>query len=318
MSSLRLEQWDGVGSMTVEQAVVPSPGEQRNRCTLMMLAPIQGPVFALKGPEIVLGRNAQADVTLEDAGLSRMHARLFWLIDGFWIDDLGSRNGTFVDGERVTSPRRLTDGNRLQLGRNVCFRFHLHDESEQEAAHQLYEAAVRDALTKVFNRRYLQQQLVTEHAFAARHGAPLSVLMLDIDHFKGINDTHGHGFGDRVLHAVAHKLDHITRVEDVVARYGGEEFCIIARGVDVDGARALAERCRAAVEALRVRTDQGQAVPVTLSIGVATQRVGTTYESCEALVEAADGALYRAKREGRNRACVALPEPVLQPSWMAR
>ncbi len=163
---------------------------------------------------------------------------------------------------------------------------------------RLREEAYSDELTGLPNRRALDAFLAhaCEHAVAS--GAPLSCVLLDLDHFKAINDTHGHDVGDEVLRAVARVLQQHSRVDDMLARWGGEELVLVCPGVAAQGAAALAERMRAAVQGLR-----GELPSLTLSAGVAQASPGQS-EAAGALLRAADRALLRAKREGRNRVVV--------------
>ena len=160
--------------------------------------------------------------------------------------------------------------------------------------------AMRDGMTGCWNRAYFEERLRAETAAVNRHRYPLSCVMLDIDRFKSINDTHGHPFGDKVICAVVEVLNLACRNEDVVCRYGGEEFVILCPHVAAEGAMILAERIRAAVARQCFETS-GESVAVTCSIGVADDTHGLGME----LVKASDAALYRAKRSGRNRVCAA-------------
>jgi diguanylate cyclase (GGDEF)-like protein len=150
------------------------------------------------------------------------------------------------------------------------------------------------------------QRLGAEIRFAERHAQPLALLMLDIDHFKQINDSHGHMIGDDVLRAIVGVLADTLRAEDVLARYGGEEFSVLVRGVSKENARMLGERLRREVEEMALTKETGEALPLTISVGISMfplenaadvppERVG------EKLIELADAALYRAKNAGRNR-----------------
>ncbi len=167
---------------------------------------------------------------------------------------------------------------------------------------QLREQANRDPLTGLYNRRYLDDSLQRELDRCAREGLPLSLLLIDLDHFKQINDSHGHAAGDAVLYRVSALLLQHMRSSDICCRWGGEEFLLVLPGVGLDAAAERAELCR------RVVAEQGstETLPcaVTLSIGVATcaAEAGT---APAALIDAADRALYRAKAEGRDRVCVA-------------
>lgn len=158
-----------------------------------------------------------------------------------------------------------------------------------------------DHLTQVGNRSALNQALQTELVLAERHQQPFSLLLIDIDHFKSINDNHGHIFGDTVLRHIAKTLQDRLRRSDAVFRFGGEEFVVLLRNTDVNGAAFIAERLRQAVECAPVRGSQG-VVSVTISSGIAEFTTGT---SATALLDRADKALYQAKQNGRNRVCTA-------------
>jgi diguanylate cyclase (GGDEF)-like protein len=174
---------------------------------------------------------------------------------------------------------------------------------------QLARNANVDVLTGAGNRRYFDQRAATELSRARRHGTPLSCVMLDIDHFKRINDTHGHPFGDEVLRRLGQLLTDTCRSEDIVCRYGGEEFVILAPGLRRDAAAALAERLRRAVAALELRAAAASdVVKITCSFGVAEVTPQTS--SSAELVRDADKALYDAKHSGRNRVVCLEPAPV--------
>ena len=159
----------------------------------------------------------------------------------------------------------------------------------------------RDPLTDLYNRRHLEISLQRELARALRHGFPVSLLMLDVDHFKTFNDTNGHDAGDEVLRNVAHVLKRHTRAEDVACRYGGEEFLVVLPACPVDDAYAKAEAIREAIAQLHVFS-RGIALPrVTASLGIACYPEDG--ERMEDLIAEADAALYRAKSSGRN--CIA-------------
>lgn len=275
---------------------------QRLRYTLTVIeGPDVGRVVPMTKAEATIGRGSESDVALPHRVVSRKHARLSLRRGKLVVEDLGSANGTFVNGERVTERRVVPDGSRLQLGGEVLLRVQLLDAKEAHSSQRLYIAALRDSLTNLLNRRAGGERLEEEVAFARRHKTRLSMLMLDIDRFKSINDTHGHPVGDVVIAHVARALRSAVRTEDVVARWGGEEFIVIARGIPHAGMRVLAERVRSAVERLVIATESGTPVPVTISIGVASLGEGDAL----ALVRNADAALYEAKTTGRNRVCFA-------------
>lgn len=167
--------------------------------------------------------------------------------------------------------------------------------SLEEARRQIEELSRRDALTGLANRRWLEESLRGEIERVARHPAPLSVILVDLDHFKDVNDTYGHGVGDEVLKAAAGCLRDAARTTDLVARYGGEEFLLVLPSTDTDQACVLAERLRARLREM----DLGfRPEPVTGSFGIAEWRAGDTLDS---FVTRADDALYAAKRGGRDR-----------------
>jgi len=163
----------------------------------------------------------------------------------------------------------------------------------------LYEASVHDGLTRVYNRRYLTERMDQELAYARRHGTALAVVMVDVDHFKRINDDLGHAGGDAVLVEVAARLAAAVRREDVVARYGGEEFAILLRGLELDGACRVAERVRASI-AEPAFTVGGGPLRITVSAGCASLACASA-ATPDGLLAAADARLYLAKRAGRNR-----------------
>ena len=173
----------------------------------------------------------------------------------------------------------------------------------QRANERLRDWAIRDGLTGLFNHRHFQELLRTEFARAHRYGQGLACLMIDLDHFKAVNDTHGHPFGDEVLKQVANTILVEARKVDVAARYGGEEFVLILPNTDLSGARIVADRICERVGHNPV-SHEGVTVAITLSVGVATSEdPRCTNEN--SLVKLADAALYRAKRSGRNRVCVS-------------
>jgi diguanylate cyclase (GGDEF)-like protein len=161
--------------------------------------------------------------------------------------------------------------------------------------------AATDALTGLMNRRAFTAAMQAELARCERHHYPLSLAVLDVDHFKAINDRHGHATGDRVLVQVGELLASVPRRSDLAGRWGGEEFVVAWTSTDLDGGQAVTERLRAAIEGLAVTDDAGARIPVTASFGLARWHPG---ESLEALVGRADDAMYASKSGGRNRISV--------------
>lgn len=258
--------------------------------------------YRLSPGHALVGRAADNHILIEDDNVSRRHAIIVCCNDGsVFIEDLGSTNGTLIDGERVHL-RYLKGGERLRFGSQVLLKFELRDPLEEELLTDLYESATQDALTGVYNARYFRDQLRAEFAWHHRQHRPLALLLLDVDHFKRVNDEHGHLAGDEVLRQLAAVCRELVRAEDVFARYGGEEFVCLLRQTTAESGTLVAERMRRAVERWRFRVDgkRGRvALPVTVSVGVA--QLEPRMLQPETLVEAADRLLYRAKHAGRNR-----------------
>jgi len=280
---------------------------QTDRAILVeMSGPDAGRVHALAEDEYRIGRSARCSFCFPDATLSREHARLVRTADGWVLEDLGSTNGTFVQQDRV-SRHLLRHGDFIRLGSGVRMQFQEVTGEEEAVLRRLYEASVRDGLTGVFNRRYLQERIAAEVAYAVRHGTELVVLLLDLDHFKHINDIYGHLAGDEVLRQVASLVAAQVRREDTFARYGGEEFAVLLRETPIRSALVVAERIRSGVEALEIPFE-GNRLHVTVSIGVAGMGCCSGRVTPEALLARVDEALYLAKEAGRNRVAVAGPE----------
>ncbi|MCS6798696.1 MAG: GGDEF domain-containing protein [Myxococcota bacterium] len=273
----------------------------RDRLTLTVLAgPARGRVIAASGDELVVGRAAELPERIDDPGMSRRHARFFRRAGEWFLEDLGSKNGTFLKGRQVHDPEAVADGDRVEVGSETVLLVSLHDAAAQELALSTYESSVTDPLTRLHNRRYFEDRLAAEMAFAARHGTELSLLLIDADHFKAINDGSGHEAGDATLRVLGATIRRMVRTEDVVARLGGEEFAVLARGIGHRNALILAERIRKVVAGCQVPWEGGE-IRVTVSIGVATRTAERPFPSGRELLAAADAAVYRAKRSGRNR-----------------
>ncbi|MBK6518912.1 MAG: diguanylate cyclase [Polyangiaceae bacterium] len=252
-----------------------------------------------KGAIVTLGRSPDCTAAFDDASLSREHAHVVRIGTEYVIKDKGSTNGTFVNDTRAQGAVSLRDGDRIQLGLHTLLRFTLVSEQEETSLRRVYDAAIKDGLTGVFNRKYLEERIITELAFGARHGTPLSVVIFDVDFFKRVNDTHGHLAGDMVLRVIANILQQGLRTEDVVARYGGEEFVLLLRGTPAPDAVAVADRLRQVVQSTPINTGAAT-ISVTSSAGVACTSELPAPDRAS-LLGTADGRLYRAKEQGRNQ-----------------
>ncbi len=289
------------------RAVAPAAGA-RHAFLLVLAGPQLGDIFPLEpGRELVIGRRDDADVPIRDDGVSRRHASIRVEGEGALLRDLGSANGTWVDGAR-TDEARLADGNRVALGGGTVLKFAWADELEARWQMKLAESALLDPLTGVYNRRHVDERLAAEIAAAQRHGRALSVLLVDVDRFREVNEAHGQAAGDEALKMLAFVLRGAIRKEDVLARHGGEEFLVVARETALPGGRALAERIRRAVQRSRCAWQAQDDAPtvsigVTVSVGVAELAPG---RGAREAVAAAEQALRLAKHAGRNTV-VALP-----------
>jgi two-component system cell cycle response regulator len=295
------------GIYPTEDKIVASLAPVCDRPTLTMITGSQaGSILTLERQETLLGRASECHVQVEDLGASRRHARISRMPDGsFTLEDLGSRNGTTVHGLPIQT-HSLADGDRVGLGPSVFMRFAFTDQTEEELLRRLYTSSIVDALTGALNRTHLLERLSAELAFARRHKTPLSLLLIDLDHFKRVNDTLGHLAGDQVLREACALVRSTLRAEDIFARYGGEEFVIVARGIGVDHAVLFADRIRQVV-ANASFAFEGHPIQVTFSIGVASLSCCVPGAGMRELVELADLRLYEAKRRGRNCTVGAKP-----------
>jgi two-component system cell cycle response regulator len=295
---------DGHGPVQLNTPLLPAslPCEANARATLTVLTGLQaGRLIAVEGDQVTIGRADDADLVVDETGVSRHHARIARAQgDGFYVEDLGSTNGTFIGADRV-SVSVLHQVDVLQLGPHLKVRFAIVDSVEESLSRHLYESSVHDPLTHAFNRQYLADRMLAEIARARRARGDLTVLMIDVDALKTVNDRFGHLAGDRALCTVAARITRTLRIEDVFARYGGDEFVVLAIGTDRADALRLAERVRRAVEGLHMSA-RGREVQITTSIGVASLvELAASDEPVTALLVIADERMYGAKASGGNR-----------------
>jgi len=271
----------------------------RDRAMLLRMDGVgAGQVLSVSQTPFTMGRHATNQLPIDDDSISRFHARFVCEEGKYFVEDLGSRNGTFLQGKRITRAE-IRDDDWVQLGARVAFRFTLTDSRQEGLLRKLYESSTRDALTGAYNRRHFEDRLRAEIAFAVRHATDCALILLDIDHFKRVNDTYGHPAGDEVLRHLAGIATRALRTEDVFARFGGEEFAVILRGASTRGAGRLADRLREALS-LHNAVHEGQPIPVTLSAGCAALSCCATPAPDE-VIAIADRRLYAAKQGGRNR-----------------
>ena len=246
---------------------------------------------------LTIGRDTGATIVIDASSVSRSHARVEPRGRDYALVDLKSTNGTFLNDRLVSGERILRDGDRFKVGPAI-FKFFAGGDVEVQYHEEIYSLMVTDALTQASTKRFFLETLEREILRAQRHGRPLSLVMLDIDHFKKINDTHGHLAGDDVLRDLGATIRALVRGDECFARYGGEEFALVLPEATREDAAAVAEKLRTLVESHRFAFD-GAIIPVTISLGVA--EVGENVKTPQQLIKAADDKLYSSKRAGRNR-----------------
>lgn len=277
------------------------PSSELNAYLIVLSGRSVGKMFKVPVGEVKLGRSLESEIRLDDEGVSRVHARMHRSDDGsVMLYDLQSTNGTFVNGRRVHE-LGLHDGDRIQVGSVTILKFSYQDSLEEQFQQQLYESATRDPLTQAYNKRHFDEVFEKEFRHASRHGLGLALVMMDVDHFKAVNDNHGHPAGDHVLQRMASTIMSSLRVEDSFCRLGGEEFGIIMRACAAKDSTVLANRVRELIAQTRF-VYGGVELPVTISLGVSSFDPHR-HHSANDLIEEADKFLYQAKRSGRNRVC---------------
>jgi len=272
-----------------------------------------GCAFLLAKTETVLGRSDEADIQINDEKVSRKHLKISLVKSDTpnneqtraVVTDLNSTNGVLVNGVRVDQ-QELRNGDKLRVG-DTILKFETKDCLDIAYHDKLYQQAIGDSLTGLANRNYFQRELSKFISLGFRSRRVFSVMMLDIDFFKKVNDTYGHNVGDNVLKMVANILRSNMRDHDVAARFGGEEFVILLPETALNDAVVVAERIRMAVESFNFQPVGCQS-GITISIGISEFPMHGM--STAELVKRADEALYQAKTSGRNRVCMASRDKV--------
>ena len=262
---------------------------------------LPGRMIRVAPGEMMVGRSEDNALPIFDVDVSRLHALLRFRPDGTAsLQDLGSTNGTFCNGERLATGVEvpLHDGDKVQLGPSILFKFIRPSRGDEKLLELLFERASRDGMTGLYNRAYYLDQVRYQMVQGLSQGCGLGIVLMDIDHFKKVNDSHGHGAGDDVLRGVARILQESVRGDDMVARYGGEEFIMALTTSDGSNAMRIAEAIRSTLAGRAIPTS-GVELRVTASFGVAFAPPGQFLEVA-GLIEAADRALYLAKQCGRN------------------
>ena len=281
---------------------LPGRGEQSIVLTVIAGSEVDfGKHFVLERKRTAIGREKINDIALSDGKVSKAHCEISVIRSGRGIEqisllDLDSTNGTYVNGEAVVQTT-LKAGDKIQAGSTIL-QLSYSDEIEKEYHAKLFDFAARDALTGLYNKRFIVNELENYCRIARRSNRAFSVILLDIDDFKRINDGHGHLAGDEYLKRLSALIRDTLRDQDIAGRIGGEEFLVVLPETAVEGALQLAVRIRRAVEDFAMDL-QGQAVRTTISAGVCQYERGM--RDVKELLDLADRAMYEAKKAEKNK-----------------
>ncbi|MCA9213207.1 MAG: GGDEF domain-containing protein [Planctomycetales bacterium] len=268
-------------------------------CLVQIYPTDDGPcgLWELDRESLTLGRAKDCDIQLDDDSVSREHAVIRHDLDGYTIKDLGSTNGTWVNDKRVDSAE-LTAGDRVRCGSQIM-KFLSADHIELQYHETVYKMTTTDGLTNAHNKRYMLDVLERSIARARHCHRPVSLIMMDIDFFKQVNDTHGHLAGDEVLQEFSRRVKEVIDDHHVFSRYGGEEFSLIVDEGSVEDSQSLGKRINEVIQSRPFETNVGP-VAVTVSLGLAWTDGSEPMEPQD-LIARSDEKLYEAKRGGRNR-----------------
>jgi diguanylate cyclase (GGDEF)-like protein len=259
----------------------------------------QGKRLELNGRRVRIGRETDNDLVVLDEGVSRWHLRIEPHRGGWLVMDVGSSNGTLLNAEPLSGVRRLQNGDLLKIG-SAVIKYLSGQDAESSMWEEMFELAVTDPLTHLANRRRFDEELATETERARRHARDLSLLMIDVDFFKKVNDEHGHQAGDAVLFQIAQLIRERVRGHDLAVRFGGEELAVLMPETSLAGACVLAEELRRSIAEHVVEYADKQ-IRITVSIGCA-QFTRKDHDPA-AFLARCDEQLYRAKGAGRNVVC---------------
>ncbi len=279
----------------MEEVVEPGQG---NDCIVVIYSQdIRefGKRYILDGKPIDIGRGTENEITVDSDIVSRRHC-LIERNGSFWhIRDLKSTNGTYLNNQLVEE-QRLKPGDMLKVG-DTIFKYLSGKDIEAQYHETIYRMTIIDALTELYNKRYLLEALDREISRARRYKRPMTLVMLDIDFFKQINDHYGHLAGDTVLEELGRRMRSLFRPDDIIGRYGGEEFLVIMPETSLEEAKGIADAVRLAIEA-KTFEFEGQHIKATTSIGLGELKDD---HGVTELIKLVDEKLYAAKGAGRNR-----------------
>ncbi len=294
-----LENMEKVTETWITAPDRPVSVSNRNAC-LVHIYPTgvgMGSRYMLTDEPLVIGRGNDCEIRINDHSVSRRHARLQPGVDGYYAVDLQSTNGTYVN-DVPASMCKLKDGDYLRVG-NCIYRFLTGGNVEAEYHEEIYRLTIIDALTDIHNKRYFMEFLDRELARSSRYDRPLSLVMIDIDRFRAINEDLGHLGGDFTLRELSARIKGSIRKEELFARYGGEEFAVVLPETPCQGAFNLGDRLVKVINGQSFQYEN-RSYQVTISVGATTTQGEKDITPSE-LIRRADEKLYQAKHEGRNR-----------------
>ncbi len=275
-----------------------TPEEESKPILLQYDGNAPGKRFVLTDIAILIGRKAdRVQVWIDDASVSREHCRIEFKGQRAMVTDLSSKNHTYVnDTEVTTAEAELCHSDILRVG-DIHLRYFAHGCAEQLLFDKIYRMAVQDRMLEIFRKDYMQEKLDEEFRFARVKNTALSVIFMDLDKFKNVNDTYGHDAGDLVLKEVCNAVKPTVRKEETFGRFGGEEFCLVLPRTPLNEATAAAERIRQTVQKIKI-VYKDVTIAITASLGVAT--LTPAMISAQDLLKLADEMVYASKKNGRN------------------
>jgi diguanylate cyclase (GGDEF)-like protein len=277
--------------------------ESSKPCLSSLAGKYTGSLFQLSVDKVLkIGRDSLSDVVLEGLEISRYHAEIYFQQKSIPIIKDISSNGILINRKPYNKTEQiLCNNDSIQIGKDNLFKFVYLDDVEIKSQIQLYSATLTDPLTQIGNKRYFNDSFDKEFSYHMRYQLFMGLLIIDLDHFKKINDKHGHQVGDKIIKLFAQRLKGTLRNESTLARIGGEEFAVIIRNASKRQIISIAERILHSINSSPFAIG-GEKLPVTASIGISVFSTESK-NSKKRLFEDADKRLYQAKENGRNRIC---------------
>ncbi len=296
-----------IAEINPEDLVPNRKRDNSEACLVQYSGDSIGKRYKLSEKELILGRSAEVEITIDEKSVSRKHAQIQVDEENVFIQDLGSANGTFVNDKLLfkNDNYALKDQDMIRMG-SILLKFFSDDNWDGYIQDKIYKMATIDGGTNIFNKQYLLDALDTQFKISQTNGQELAIIYFDLDHFKKVNDNYGHNAGDQLLKELADMVKEIVRKDDIFGRFGGEEFVILLPKTDLDTAYEMAERIRKTCEETVYKLDYekgGKPQTVdhkqTLSVGISVYE--TSMEIPKNLLESADQKLYHSKDTGRNK-----------------